>query len=59
VRSRDRGRGPALAQALCRASLRELLYLFDLGFFERDLFARPQDAGAHVLMRLKKPPKFA
>lgn len=35
-----------------------VLYLFDLGFFERDLFARAQDAGAHVLMRLKKTAKI-
>ena len=33
------------------------LYLFDLGFFERQLFAAAQDAGAHVLMRLKKNAK--
>jgi len=33
---------------------RGVLYLFDLGFFERKLFAAAQDAGAHVLMRLKK-----
>ena len=31
-----------------------VLYLFDLGFFERNLFAAAQDVGAHVLMRLKK-----
>jgi hypothetical protein len=31
-----------------------VLYLFDLGFFERNLFDQAQDAGAHVLMRLKK-----
>ena len=34
-----------------------VLYLFDLGFFERKLFAAAQDAGAHVLMRLKKSAK--
>lgn len=34
-----------------------VLYLFDLGFFERSLFAAAQDAGAHVLMRLKKTAK--
>jgi hypothetical protein len=34
-----------------------VLYLFDLGFFERNLFAAAQDAGAHVLMRLKKTAK--
>lgn len=34
-----------------------VLYLFDLGFFERKLFAAAQDAGAHVLMRLKKTAK--
>jgi hypothetical protein len=32
---------------------RGVLYLFDLGFFERQLFADAQAAGAHVLMRLK------
>jgi hypothetical protein len=36
---------------------RGVLYLFDLGFFERELFAAAQDAGAHVLMRLKKTAK--
>ncbi len=36
---------------------RGVLYLFDLGFFERNLFAAAQDAGAHVLMRLKKNAK--
>jgi hypothetical protein len=36
---------------------RGVLYLVDLGFFERDLFAAAQDAGAHVLMRLKKTAK--
>ena len=34
-----------------------VLYLFDLGFFERNLFVAAQDAGAHVLMRLKKSAK--
>jgi hypothetical protein len=34
-----------------------VLYLFDLGFFERKLFDAAQDAGAHVLMRLKKTAK--
>jgi hypothetical protein len=34
-----------------------VLYLFDLGFFERNLFAVAHDAGAHVLMRLKKTAK--
>lgn len=37
---------------------RGVLYLFDLGFFERKLFAVAQDAGAHVLMRLKKTAKM-
>jgi hypothetical protein len=37
---------------------RGVLYLFDLGFFERNLFAAAQDAGAHVLMRLKKTAKI-
>ena len=32
---------------------RRVLYLFDLAFFERRLFADAQNAGAHVLMRLK------
>lgn len=30
-----------------------VLYLFDLGFFERALFSAAKQAGAHVLMRLK------
>jgi hypothetical protein len=34
-----------------------VLYLFDLGFFERQLFADAQAAGAHVLMRLKSSAK--
>jgi hypothetical protein len=38
---------------------RGVLYLFDLGFFERKLFAAAQDAGAHVLMRLKKTAKVS
>jgi len=33
------------------------LYLLDLGFFERALFAEAQQAGAHVLMRLKSTAK--
>lgn len=33
------------------------LYLFDLGFFERALFASAREAGAHVLMRLKSTTK--
>ena len=36
---------------------RGVLYLFDLGFFERALFASAQAAGAHVLMRLKSTAK--
>lgn len=36
---------------------RGVLYLFDLGFFERALFAQAQAAGAHVLMRLKSTAK--
>ena len=36
---------------------RGVLYLFDLGFFERALFASAQQAGAHVLMRLKSTAK--
>lgn len=34
-----------------------VLYLFDLGFFERALFASARAAGAHVLMRLKSTAK--
>jgi hypothetical protein len=34
-----------------------VLYLFDLGFFERALFASAKAAGAHVLMRLKSTAK--
>lgn len=34
-----------------------VLYLFDLGFFERALFASAKAAGAHVLMRLKSSAK--
>jgi hypothetical protein len=34
-----------------------VLYLFDLGFFERQLFADALAAGAHVLMRLKSSAK--
>lgn len=36
---------------------RGALYVFDLGFFERRLFAEAQQQGAHVLMRLKKTAK--
>jgi Transposase DDE domain len=36
---------------------RGVLYLFDLGFFERALFASAKEAGAHVLMRLKSTAK--
>lgn len=36
---------------------RGVLYLFDLGFFERALFASAKAAGAHVLMRLKSTAK--
>ena len=36
---------------------RGVLYLFDLGFFERALFASAKAAGAHVLMRLKSSAK--
>lgn len=36
---------------------RGALYLFDLGFFERALFAQARAAGAHVLMRLKTTAK--
>lgn len=34
-----------------------VLYLLDLGFFERQLFADAQATGAHVLMRLKSNAK--
>lgn len=34
-----------------------VLYLFDLGFFERALFDAAQSAGAHVLTRLKSTAK--
>lgn len=34
-----------------------VLYLFDLGFFERAMFASARAAGAHVLMRLKTTAK--
>lgn len=36
---------------------RGVLYLFDLGFFERALFVQARAAGAHVLMRLKSTAK--
>jgi hypothetical protein len=36
---------------------RGVLYLLDLGFFERQLFADAQAAGAHLLMRLKSNAK--
>jgi hypothetical protein len=36
---------------------RGALYLLDLGFFERRLFADLRDAGAHLLMRLKSGTK--
>lgn len=35
------------------------LYLLDLAFFERDLFAQAQQSGAHLLMRLKSTAKVA
>ena len=34
-----------------------VLYLLDLGFFERKMFRSATDAGAHVLMRLKSTAK--
>lgn len=46
-----------LWQQLVPAFTRGTLYLFDLGFFERALFAAAQQAGAHVLMRLKSSAK--
>jgi len=36
---------------------RNVLYLLDLGFFERQLFIDALEAGAHVLMRLKSSAK--
>lgn len=36
---------------------RNVLYLLDLGFFERQLFIDAAAAGAHVLMRLKRSAK--
>lgn len=36
---------------------RGVLYLFDLGFFERAMFVAAKKAGAHVLMRLKSSAK--
>lgn len=36
---------------------RGVLYLFDLGFFERQLFIDAMSSGAHVLMRLKSSAK--
>jgi hypothetical protein len=36
---------------------RGVLYLFDLGFFERAMFIAAKTAGAHVLMRLKSSAK--
>jgi hypothetical protein len=46
---------------LCKELLprftRGVLYLFDLGFFERRVFAEAKSAGAHVLMRLKQSAK--
>jgi hypothetical protein len=46
-----------LWRALVPEFARGVLYLFDLGFFERQLFADAQAAGAHVLMRLKSNAK--
>jgi hypothetical protein len=42
-----------LWRALVPKFTRGVLYLFDLGFFERQLFTDAKAAGAHVLMRLK------
>lgn len=36
----------------------QVLYLLDLAFFERALFARAQQAGAHLLLRLKSGTKL-
>lgn len=46
-----------LCKELISSFTRGVLYLFDLGFFERRVFAEAQEAGAHVLMRLKQSAK--
>jgi hypothetical protein len=46
-----------LWRALVPSFIRGALYVFDLGFFERRLFAEAREQGAHVLMRLKKTAK--
>jgi hypothetical protein len=46
-----------LWRQLVPAFTRGVLYLFDLGFFDRAIFAAAEAAGAHVLMRLKTTAK--
>ena len=46
-----------LWKKLVPAFTRGVLYLFDLGFFERAMFIAAKEAGAHVLMRLKSNAK--
>ena len=46
-----------LWKKLVPAFTRGVLYLFDLGFFERAMFIAAKKAGAHVLMRLKSTAK--
>src|ERR1035438_6587919 len=48
---------PPLWKKLVPTFTSGVLYLFDLGFFERALFASARAAGAHVLMRLKTTAK--
>lgn len=46
-----------LWRALVPSFIRGALYVFDLAFFERRMFAEAREHGAQVLMRLKKPVK--
>jgi hypothetical protein len=46
-----------LWRKLVPSFIRGALYVFDLGFFERRLFAEAREQGAHVLMRLKSTAK--
>jgi hypothetical protein len=46
-----------LWRALVPQLERRVLYLFDLGFFDRALFTAARACGAHVLMRLKSTAK--
>lgn len=43
---------------MCAELRPRVLYLMDLAFFERDLFARAKAAGAHLVMRLKSGTKL-